>query len=147
MRPPVLPALPFLLLALALPARAFDGHRQGFLLGGGPSETVQVYFDSRVTWFRMENLLEEKVTMAHSLTGVGVTWYPKPRERLFFEATLGVAVWDAAFEEDSKAATGAGLALGAGFEFQPHWSVSFTVLFTSTTLEDRPTDLETNTFA
>lgn len=160
------------LLNCASDAFAFDGQRQGFILGIGagpgltsftqtldlgswpgggsettdrenkfglqtdfkigyaPSNTFQVYYSNKVSWFGIENALGEDVIITSGVMGVGASYYLSPEApSLFFGGGLGVSVWNAPFEDGSEAWTGFGLYTWAGYEFSRHWNVELDVVW------------------
>ncbi len=160
--------LVFLFSAFITPAFAFDGKRQGFILGGGLgtgltsftqtiefmdeevtsdrenklplvtsfviggglSPNVLLYYFNKVSFFSIENVLGDNVAIASGVGGLGVTYYLTPKAPCaYFMGGLGGATWSAPFEEDGDWWYGFGTMFGAGYEFSPHWSIEADVAF------------------
>jgi hypothetical protein len=98
--------------------------RTDFRIGFGASELVQVYWMSKVNWFGMKNVLDENVTIANGVGGVGLTYFLKPTDPSpYLLAGLGFSTWSTPFETGSEAWYGFGLALGAGYQFRNHLAI------------------------
>lgn len=95
-----------------------------FRIGAGLSEQVMIYYTSRVSWFSIENIYGNSVTIANGIGLACVSYYLQPANRgAYLLGILGIASWNAPFEEDSDGLTGLGFGGGVGYEFAPHWSV------------------------
>jgi hypothetical protein len=54
---------------------------------------------------------------------IAFSYYLKPKApSFFFSGGLGYSSWNATSKDGNSTSTGAGLMLGAGYEFLPHWS-------------------------
>ena len=99
-----------------------------FKIGFGPSDQMLIYYFSHVTWFSIENVFENDVTIANGVGGLGVTYFLRPQAPCWFvEGGIGFASWATPFEENSRSMTGFGIWLGAGHEFSRHWMVEVSV--------------------
>lgn len=67
-----------------------DALHTGFLIGVGFSEQMLLYYSYRMAWFGITNALDENVTIANGISGVGLSYYMNPREGV---RSLP-AVWD-----------------------------------------------------
>ncbi|NMC43874.1 MAG: hypothetical protein GYA46_08140 [candidate division Zixibacteria bacterium] len=95
--------------------------RTDFRIGYGPSEQVQIYWTSKVNWFRLVNVYGDKVTIASGVGGVGVTHflkstYPSP----YLLGEIGLASWATPFKWGSDSWYGLGVALGVGYQLRNH---------------------------
>jgi len=113
-----------------------------FRIGFGPSDQLLLYYFNHVTWFSIENVLSQDVTIANGVGGIGISYYFTPkktdggREHLefspftpawFISGGLGLSSWATPFEEGSETWSGFGLWFGGGYEFSRHWSVELTI--------------------
>jgi hypothetical protein len=171
------------LLCVTTVAGAFDGERQGFILGIGvgaglttytqtvsyggnsftsdrenefplmtdfkigyaPNDLVEIYWMSKVSWFSMENVLAEDVTITNGLGGLGITYFFRPTAPSpFLTGGIGFSSWTAPFEEDAEVWYGFGLTAGVGYEFAPHWYVAGDVCWGKPATEQYGVDFSTN---
>ena len=98
-----------------------------FKIGGGVSEQVLLYWTSRVSWFSLENILADTVTIASGTAGVGVTYFPNPESNFYLLGGLGLATWGTPFESGTSPSIGLALLGGIGFELSPHWTLDITL--------------------
>jgi hypothetical protein len=151
-----------LLVVLALgcteSASAFDGQRQGFLLGFGVgagsykiedrdskaglvtdlkigygfTDQFQLFYTNKVTW-RSADDWDGDGLILHGLTGIGANYYFRPAAPSFFVGGgLGLASHgfiSTDSDVDSESDSGFGFYLGGGFEFARHLNVEFSVLW------------------
>ena len=169
-----------LLLCVTTVGWAFDGERQGFILGVGvgvgltsytqtvpfyaglnlttdrentfgimsdfkigyaPSDVMEIYWVNKVSWFGMENVYEDNVTITSSVGGLGVTYFFQPTApSAFVSGAIGLSSWAAPFEEGAEAMSGFGISAGGGYEFSPHWYVEGNVCWGNPSLDDYSTD-------
>lgn len=95
-----------------------------FIIGGGLSPNVLLYYFNKVSFFPIENVFGDNVAIASGVGGLGVTYYFSPKApSAFLAGGLGGATWTAPFESDSDWWFGFGTLFGAGYEFSPHWSI------------------------
>jgi hypothetical protein len=95
--------------------------RTDFRVGFGPTETIQLYWMSKVNWFSMDNALGNSVTIASGVGGLGMTYFLNPTDPSpYLLGGLGFSTWSTPFESGSEAWYGVGLALGAGYQFRNH---------------------------
>ena len=99
-----------------------------FKIGGGITDQFLLYYVNRVTWFGMENALNENVTIANGVGGVGVSYYLETTAPAFyFLGSIGLSTWMTPFEDESSNWVGFGVSGGVGYEFAAHWGVEATV--------------------
>ncbi len=171
------------ILGTATVANAFDGERQGFILGVGvgagslsytqtmayggfsdtsdsesefpimsdfkigyaPSDVVEIYWMSKVSWFDIDSACGHDVTIAHGIGGLGVTYFFQPAApSAFLTAGVGFSSWAAPFEEESDDWLGIGVSAGAGYEFAPHWYIEGNVCWGNPSTEEEGWDISTN---
>jgi hypothetical protein len=100
------------------------GFATDFKIGGGINDQLLLYYEDKTSWFSMDNALGKSVTIANSVGLLGASYYMQPKAPCgYFTGLLGVASWSAPFEEGDSSQSGVGVAIGAGYEFAPHWSV------------------------
>ena len=151
-----------ILLMSAQAALAFNGERQGFVLGfgggggvtrfSGPggcesesaigttvkigyatSDQTMVYWMSRVAW--LPDALDSDLTVSHGTGGLGVTYYTRPTAPSpFIVGSIGFGNMDLPFE-DVPAETSFGIAAGGGFELTRHVALEGVLTWTKI-LED-----------
>lgn len=101
-----------------------------FIIGGGLSPNVLLYYINKVSFFSIENVFGNSVAIASGVGGLGVTYYFSPKAPSAFLASgLVAASWAAPFEEGTEWWFGPGILFGAGYEFSPHWSIGADVAF------------------
>lgn len=92
-----------------------------FLIGGGVTDQVLIYYSSRVSWFKPGTA---DLTLANGVGSIAANIYVRPQAPSpYFTAGLGFAALDAPFEEGVDGSYGLGLRVGAGLEFTTHWSL------------------------
>jgi hypothetical protein len=132
---------------------AFNGQRQGFILGGGigagnlhyseagysfnrgafatdfkigyaPSNSLEIYYINSVSWFSYNSL-----SYAMGTTGLGVTKYLNPEGKGFFIFGGGGLSF---FQNLSYTTghTGFGFLAGIGYDIAKHWSIQGDVVYT-----------------
>lgn len=95
-----------------------------FRIGGGINEKFMLYYANRVSWFGVDDEMEDGVTIAHGIGLVGLSYYLEAAApSVYFTGTVGISSWSAPFEEDSDTWSGFGIGGGVGYEFARHWSV------------------------
>jgi len=142
-----------LLFASAVQVRAFDGQRKGFILGGGlglgmstysaegsprftefalmtdfkigyaPSEQVEVFYSSKVSWFE-----ESGTIFSHGLGSVAVNYFLNPEQPFYLSGGVGFSNLSDPFESNSETWWGVGFFGGAGYEFSRHYAVQFDLM-------------------
>jgi len=101
-----------------------------FKIGFGASDQVLIYWSSKVSWFSIENVYGNNVTIANGFGGVGVTYYFQPAAPSpYIQGGVGFSTWSLPFEEGTDTWIGGGLSLGGGYEFSRHWSVEGDLVF------------------
>jgi len=101
-----------------------------FKIGGGFSEQFWLYYSNQNAWFSLTNVLDNDVTIASGVGGIGFTWFTSPEPKgLFLTGTIGLGSWDAPFEDGSSMWTGFGLMAGVGYEFAAHWAVDLSLMW------------------
>jgi len=175
-----------LLLCVTTVGWAFDGERQGFILGVGvgagltsytqtisdggfsvtgdrenpfgimsdfkigyaPSDVIEIYWMSKVSWFSLENALGDDVTIANGIGGLGVTYFfQSTAPSAFVSGGIGFSSWTAPFEEGAEAWYGIGVSAGAGYEFSPHWYLEGNVCWGKPSTEEYGVDFSTNSLS
>ncbi len=102
------------------------GFQTDFKIGYAPTDLLQIYYVSKVSWFELKNVFGDEVTITSGLGGAGVSYYLQPEApSAFFTGGIGIATWDLPFEERADAWAGFGLYAGAGYEFTRYWNVEF----------------------
>jgi hypothetical protein len=101
-----------------------------FKIGWGINEQTEIFYTSKVTWFRVDNPIGDDVTFADGLYGIGGAysfraWIPT----WFVTGGLALSTWTAPFEENSSTWSGLGFYLGTGYEFSRHYNVEFDVIY------------------
>jgi len=115
-----------------------------FKIGYAWSDQWLLCYNSGTSWFAMRNALGDKVTISSDVNGLCLMHYFQPTAPSWFlSGTVGFSGWDAPFEEGSDAWIGAGLAVGGGYEFSPHWYVQGDLLFGNPSEEDSGTKFTT----
>lgn len=95
--------------------------RTDFRIGFGASEQVQIYWMSKVNWFGLTNVFDDKVTISSGVGGVGMTYFLQPTNPSpYLLGGIGYSAWSTPFESNSEAWYGLGLALGVGYQLRNH---------------------------
>ncbi len=116
-----------------------------FKIGYAPSNFLQIYWMSKVSWFKLKNSLEDDVTIANGFGGIGVTYSfnsdgPSP----FLSGGLGFSTWALPFEQGAETMTGLGVVAGVGYEFARHWSFEFDLMWGQPNTTESGLELTTN---
>ena len=110
-----------------------------FKIGYGFNEQFLLYYENRVSWFKMTSVsdcdfaygfrcAEEDVTIAHGIGLVGMSYYFQTEAPSFYIlGSVGVSTWSAPFETNSDTSVGFGISGGGGYEFTKHWSIEGTL--------------------
>ena len=101
-----------------------------FKIGYAPNNMFLIYWMSKVSWFGMENVYGDNVTISNGVGCAGVSYYLNeftPSPYLF--CGIGYSTWDTPFEEDSKTWTGPGVSFGTGYEFSHHFNIEASVTY------------------
>ena len=95
-----------------------------FKIGGAPTDQLLIYWSSKVSWFPIENALNETVTIIAGTGTVSLSYYwMESAPSWFLSGGLGYSTWDTPFEEGGKTWLGTGAFIGGGYEFSPHMSI------------------------
>jgi hypothetical protein len=96
-----------------------------FKIGHAPTDLLQIYGVSKLSWFEMKNESNNYViVLSGMLGGAGATYSLHPQAPSpFISGGLGLSIWNTPFEEFTDNWYGLGLFGGAGYEFSRHWSV------------------------
>ena len=116
-----------------------------FMIGLGATEQVLIYYSNRVSWFGIENVFGDNVTIMDGLGGVSVAYYFQPTAPSpFILGTVGLSIWDAPFEEGSEAWYGGGFGIGGGYEFSRHYFVEADLMWGKPSKEEGGIDASSN---
>jgi len=116
-----------------------------FRIGYAPSNLLQIFWMSKVSWFKLENSLGEDVIIANGFGGVGVTYSFNPTgPSPFITGGLGFSTWALPFEQGAETMTGLGVVAGVGYEFARHWSVEFDLMRGQPNTKESGLELTTN---
>jgi hypothetical protein len=108
-----------------------------------------IYYTSKVSWFGMENSLDDNVTIANGLGAAAVTHWFKPQAPSWFVAGgVGYSTWALPFEDDPPDTwIGPGLFMGGGYEFSRHWGVEGYLVWGKPQEEEWGIEVSSNTFS
>jgi len=113
-----------------------------FLIGGGVSQNMLLYYLNKVSWFSTGDEIA-----IFGLTGLGMTYYLQPKAPSpLLKAGLGFSSFMAPFEsyEDYW---GFGFSLGAGYELSPHWSIEADLVMGWPSYSELGASVTVNTFS
>jgi len=114
-----------------------------FMIGGGVSNKVLLYYTNKVSWFSTEDEIA-----IFGLTGLGITYYFEPKAPSpLLKAGLGFSSFMAPFEPEYQDYWGFGFSLGAGYELSPHWSVEADLVMGWPSYGESGGTLTVNTFS
>ncbi len=101
-----------------------------FKIGYAPSNTLEIYYISKVSWWG-----ESDKTFILGLSAIAATIYIDNTTETgwFISGGLGLSVLDAPFESNVESSNGFGLFGGGGYEFSSHWSVEVDLLYSTIT--------------
>jgi hypothetical protein len=149
-------ATTFILLSVCSNLYSFDGERNGFILGGGigagylsnsnsstdsrgvflthfkigyaPSNTLELYYLSKVNWWG-----ESDITFTLGLSAIAATYYIDSETETGWSISggFGLSALSAPFEENLESSNGFGLFLGGGYEFAAHWNVELDLFYSA----------------
>ncbi|MCE5249914.1 outer membrane beta-barrel protein [bacterium] len=97
-----------------------------FKIGYAPNNNLMLYWMSKVSWFSLDNVFGDTVTITNGIGAVGGSYYfaetaPSP----YIMGGIGYSTWATPFEEDTDTWMGFGICAGAGYEFSRHISAEF----------------------
>ena len=101
-----------------------------FKIGYAPSNTLEIYYISKVTWWGVN----DKAFLL-GLAVIAITVYANNTTHTgwFISGGLGLSTLDAPFEKDLESSNGFGLFGGGGYEFLSHWGVELDLLYSTIT--------------
>ncbi|MCZ6765439.1 MAG: outer membrane beta-barrel protein [bacterium] len=123
------------------------GFATDFKIGYGVNDQFLLYYVNRGSWFGLDNVLGETVTIFNSVGLVGVSYYVAPASSTYIMGLIGIASWSAVFEEDSGGQIGFGLGAGVGYEFARHWAIETTFNWGNPEDSEAGLKVSTNAFA
>jgi len=99
-----------------------------FKIGYAPSNTLEVYYISKVSWWG-----ETDINYALGLSAIAVSFYTDKETEtgLFISGGLGLSTLSAPFETDVESSNGFGVFGGAGYEFASHWNVEADIFYSA----------------
>jgi hypothetical protein len=116
-----------------------------FKIGYAPNDQFMILYSNVVPWFKMVNIYGDDVTIISGVMGPKVLYFINPYQpSFFFGGGLGLAYWDAPFEDDLDRRTSFGLVLEAGYEFSRSVNVSFHILYGNPSKTESGITAETN---
>ena len=119
-----------------------------FRIGYAPSNLLQIYWMSKVSWFKLKSSPEEDVIIANGFGGVGVTYSFNPTgPSPFITGGLGFSTWALPFEQGTETMTGLGVVAGVGYEFASHWSFEFDLMWGQPDTKEGGAELTINTLS
>lgn len=116
-----------------------------FRIGYAPSNLLQIYWMSKVSWFKLKISPDDDVILANGFGGVGATYSfnstgPSP----FVTGGVGFSTWAFPFEQGTETMIGFGAIAGVGYEFARHWSVEFDLMLGQPSTRESGAELTTN---
>ena len=119
-----------------------------FKIGYAPTDFYEIYYTGKVSWFGLENVFGDKVTISNGVGALGATYYFAPQAPSpFISGGIGFSTWSAPFESGSKTWTGFGLFVGGGYEFARHMSVEFDLLWGKPGTTESGIQINSNAFS
>ena len=92
-----------------------------FKIGHAPSDYLQIYWNSKVSWFELER---QDVLIVNGFGGAGFTYlFQQQSPSPFISGGLGISAWSAPSRASARVGTGFGFFLGVGHEFATIWNV------------------------
>jgi hypothetical protein len=101
------------------------GFATDFKIGYAPDNSWAIYYNSKVSWFGIENYFGDDVTIANGLGTVAAChWFAPQAPSPFIVGGLGYSTWSLPFEKNaSDTWVGPGLFIGGGYEYSMSWSI------------------------
>jgi len=133
-----------------------------FKIGGGFNEQFLLYYENRLSWFKLTvvdevyydpfadevTFTETDVTIAHGIGLVGMSYYFKTEAPSFYVlGSVGVSSWSAPFETNSDMWVGFGISAGVGYEFAKHWAIEGTLNYGNPSTDQFTSDATTTAFS
>jgi hypothetical protein len=101
-----------------------------FEIGYAPTDQLMIMYSNVVPWFSFTNVFNEDLTLISGISGATVTYFVNPEApSFFFGGGVGMAFWDAPFEEGFEAWTNVGLLGKLGYEIARSITVTFHILY------------------
>jgi len=107
-----------------------------FKIGYAPSNTLEIYYISKVSWWGQTNAITgSSTTFTLGLSAIAATMYIDNTTETgwFISGGLALSALAAPFETDLESSNGFGLFGGGGYEFSSHWSVELDLLYSTIT--------------
>ena len=118
-----------------------------FSIGYAPNNMFQIYYFSKVSWFRILNILNENVTIADGVAGVGISYYFNEYvPSSYILGGIGFSSWSTPLEENTDTWEGNGFVVGCGYEFSRHFNLESTITWGNPSIEEFGIDYETDSF-
>jgi opacity protein-like surface antigen len=99
-----------------------------FKIGYAPSNTLEIYYLSKVSWWG-----ESDITFTLGLSAIAATFYLDKSTETGWSISggIGLSSLSAPFETDLKSSNGFGVFGGGGYEFANHWTVELDLLYSA----------------
>jgi hypothetical protein len=116
-----------------------------FEIGYAPTDQLMIMYSNVVPWFSFTNAYNEDITLISGISGATVTYFINPEApSFFFGGGVGLAIWDAPFEDRFEAWTNVGLLGKLGYEIARSITVTFHILYGKPDTSDWGLKAETN---
>lgn len=121
------------------------GFQTDFKIGYAPSNNLAIYYSSKVSWFGMENIMGDNITIANGLAAAAFGYYfeeegPTP----FITGGAGLASWNPVFTSNAEVWRGFGMYFGGGYEFANHFEICGNLIWGNPTTSEGNYKLSTN---
>jgi hypothetical protein len=102
-----------------------------FLIGGAPDSLVEVFVTTKISWFKMVNIYQNRVIVANAATGIGFSrYFHEHTPTWYITGGITMATWSLPFEKSAPPMLkGPGFFIGAGQEFEPHQAIEFDLIY------------------
>ena len=99
-----------------------------FKIGYAPSNTLELYYLSKVSWWG-----ESDITFTLGLSAIAATYYVDSKTETGWSISggFGLSTLSAPFEENLESSNGFGLFVGGGYEFSKHWNVELDLFYSA----------------
>lgn len=128
-----------------------QGFATDFRIGYAPKYNLEIYYVSKISWFKMKNYFNDHVIVGNGISAIGFSsftspdltesnWVPSP----YISLGCGLSYWSTPFKTTDKHSIGFGYYAAIGYEFSKHLRAEFNYYKTNPSHKENGLELQTN---